>query len=99
MNGLSKVVALENAKTGITCNSICPGWVHTPLVQKQIDAIAEAKGVSGDEATSLLLREKEPTEKFTTCEDIGEMCVFLVSKAGANLTGAELAMDGGWSTR
>mmetsp|Transcript_3931 Transcript_3931/g.13918 ORF Transcript_3931/g.13918 Transcript_3931/m.13918 type:complete len:263 (+) Transcript_3931:38-826(+) len=99
LNGLSKVVALENAGNGITCNAVCPGWVHTPLVQKQIDAIAEQKGLSPEAAVADLLSAKEPTKQFTLCEDIGEMCLFLSSKAGANLTGAELPMDGAWSTQ
>ena len=64
--GLTKVTALENATTGVTCNAICPGWVLTPLVQKQVDAKALALGVSNEEATKVLLKEKEPTRQFTT---------------------------------
>lgn len=97
--GLTKVVALEAADSGVTCNAICPGWVLTPLVQKQIDAIAAADGISNDEARIKLLSEKEPTLDFTTPEDIGEMVAFLCSDAGRNITGSAYAMDGAWSAR
>lgn len=99
LNGLSKVVALENAGSGITCNAVCPGWVHTPLVQKQIDAIAEEHSLSQEEAVAHLLSEKEPTKKFTLGEDVGEMCIFLSSKAAANMTGSEIPMDGAWTVQ
>lgn len=97
--GLTKVTALENAEAGITCNAICPGWVLTPLVQKQIDAIAERDGISNDDARVKLLSEKEPTLDFTAPEDIGEMVAFLCSDAGRNITGSAYTMDGGWSAR
>lgn len=97
--GLTKVVALEAAETGVTCNAICPGWVLTPLVQKQIDAIADKDGISNDEARIKLLSEKEPTLDFTTPEDIGEMVVFLCGHAGRNITGSAYTMDGAWSAR
>jgi len=97
--GLTKVTALENAQNGITCNAICPGWVLTPLVQKQIDAIAEKDGISGDEARVKLLSEKEPTLGFTTPEEIGEMVAFLCSDASRNTTGSAYTMDGAWSAR
>lgn len=97
--GLTKVVALEAAETGITCNAICPGWVLTPLVQKQIDAIAEKDGISDDEARIKLLSEKEPTLDFTTPEDIGEMVSFLCSDAARNITGSAYTMDGAWTAR
>lgn len=97
--GLTKVTALENAESGVTCNAICPGWVLTPLVQKQIDAIAERNGISGDDARIQLLSEKEPTLDFTTPEDIGEMVVFLCSNAARNITGSAYTMDGAWSAR
>jgi len=97
--GLSKVVALENAETGITVNSICPGWVLTPLVQKQIDALAERKGLSGEEAARELLGEKQPSKRFVTPEQLGELAVFLSSDAASNMTGTALTMDGGWTAQ
>jgi len=94
--GLTKVTALENATTGVTCNAICPGWVLTPLVQKQVDAKAAALGVSNDDAKNLLLGEKEPSMQFTTPEELGELAVFFCSPAGANVRGVAWNMDGGW---
>lgn len=94
--GLTKVTALENATTGVTCNAICPGWVLTPLVQKQVDAKAVALGVSNDDAKNLLLGEKEPSMQFTTPEELGELAVFFCSSAGANVRGVAWNMDGGW---
>jgi len=94
--GLTKVTALENATTGVTCNAICPGWVLTPLVQKQVDARAAAQGVSNDEATRQLLGEKEPSMQFTTPEELGALAVFLCSAAGNNVRGVAWNMDGGW---
>ena len=97
--GLTKVTALENAATGITCNAICPGWVLTPLVQKQVDAKAAALGISNDEATRLLLGEKEPSMQFTTPEELGELAVFFCSPAGNNVRGVAWNMDGGWAAQ
>lgn len=94
--GLTKVTALENATTGVTCNAICPGWVLTPLVQKQVDAKAAALGLSNEEATKLLLGEKEPSMQFTTPEELGELAVFFCSPAGSNVRGVAWNMDGGW---
>ncbi len=94
--GLTKVTALENATTGVTCNAICPGWVLTPLVQKQIDAKAAAQGISVDAASKQLLAEKEPSLQFTTPEELGELAVFFCSPAGNNVRGAAWNMDGGW---
>ena len=94
--GLTKVTALENATTGVTCNAICPGWVLTPLVQKQVDAKAAALGISNEEATKLLLGEKEPSMQFTTPEELGALAVFFCSPAGNNVRGVAWNMDGGW---
>jgi 3-hydroxybutyrate dehydrogenase len=94
--GLTKVVALENATRGITCNAICPGYVLTELVERQIDDLARQKQISHEEASRDLLREKHPTEKFTTVEDIAAMAIFLCSAAASNITGASLLIDGGW---
>jgi len=94
--GLTKVTALENATSGVTCNAICPGWVLTPLVQKQVDAKAVALGVSNEEAKNVLLGEKEPSMQFTTPEELGELAVFFCSPAGSNVRGVAWNMDGGW---
>ncbi len=94
--GLTKVTALENAKLGITANAICPGWVLTPLVQKQINDNAAKKGISVDQAKEELLEAKEPSLQFSTPEQIGGLAVFLCSEAANNMTGASLNHDGGW---
>ncbi|MBW0170180.1 MAG: 3-hydroxybutyrate dehydrogenase [Hydrogenophaga sp.] len=97
--GLTKVTALENATSGVTCNAICPGWVLTPLVQKQVDAKAAAQGISNDQATRQLLGEKEPSMQFTTPEELGELAVFFCSPAGNNVRGVAWNMDGGWAAQ
>jgi 3-hydroxybutyrate dehydrogenase len=97
--GLTKVTALETATTGVTCNAICPGWVLTPLVQKQVDAKAAALGVSNEEATKRLLGEKEPSMQFTTPEELGELAVFFCSPAANNVRGVAWNMDGGWTAQ
>ena len=97
--GLTKVTALETATSGVTCNAICPGWVLTPLVQKQVDAKAAAQGISNEEATRQLLGEKEPSMQFTTPDELGELAVFLCSPAGNNVRGVAWNMDGGWTAQ
>lgn len=97
--GLTKVTALENATSGVTCNAICPGWVLTPLVQKQVDAKAAALGISNDEAKRQLLAEKEPSLQFTTPEELGALAVFLCSTAADNVRGVAWNMDGGWAAQ
>ena len=97
--GLTKVTALETATTGITCNAICPGWVLTPLVQKQVDAKAQQSGVSNEEAKRQLLAEKEPSLQFTTAEELGELAVFFCSPAANNVRGVAWNMDGGWAAQ
>jgi 3-hydroxybutyrate dehydrogenase len=94
--GLTKVVALETAATGITCNAICPGWVLTPLVQKQIDDRAKAEGIAADEAKAELLAEKQPSGEFATPEQMGALCVFLCSDSAAQIRGVAVPVDGGW---
>jgi 3-hydroxybutyrate dehydrogenase len=94
--GLTKAVALETATTAITCNAICPGWVLTPLVQKQVDARAVLDGVDNDEATRRLLGEKQASLQFTTPAQLGELAVFLSSPAADNIRGAAINVDGGW---
>jgi len=94
--GLTKVAALENATTGVTVNAICPGWVLTPLVQKQVDARAEQDGVDGPEAQARLLGDKQPSLQFVTPEQLGGLAVFLCSPAADQVRGAAWNMDGGW---
>jgi 3-hydroxybutyrate dehydrogenase len=94
--GLTKVVALETATTGVTCNAICPGWVLTPLVQRQIDDLAARAGIDADAAQRQLLGEKQPSLEFATPEQIGALAVFLCSDAAAQIRGAALLVDGAW---
>lgn len=97
--GFSKVLALETAKTGITVNNICPGFVLTPLVEKQIEAKAEENNISYDAAKDLLLSEKQPSGEFVTTEQLGSMAAFLCSDAGDQIRGASFVMDGGWTAQ
>ena len=97
--GLTKVVALENAATGITCNAICPGWVLTPLVQKQIEARAAKQEIPLQQAKQELLAEKQPSLEFATPEQIGAIAVFLCSDGAAQIRGAALSVDGGWTAQ
>jgi 3-hydroxybutyrate dehydrogenase len=97
--GLTKVTALETARTGITANAICPGWVLTPLVQKQIDARAADQGLSAEHAKAQLLGEKQPSGDFVTPEQLGALAVFLCSPAADQVRGAAWAMDGGWTAQ
>ena len=97
--GLTKVTALELATTGVTANAICPGWVLTPLVQKQIDDRAAREKISVEQATKELLSEKEPSQQFTTPEQLGGMAVFLCSPAANNMRGQAWANDGGWTAQ
>ncbi len=94
--GLTKVIALENAESNITCNAICPGWVHTPLVQKQIEDKAKEKGISIAESTAQLLGEKQPNKRFIKPEQIGAMIAFLCDDTGGSMTGEIITMSGGW---
>ena len=97
--GFTKSVALETATTGVTCNAICPGWVLTPLVQKQIDDRAKREGIAVDKARHDLLAEKEPSLQFTTPEELGELAVFFCSDAANNVRGVAWNMDGGWAAQ
>jgi 3-hydroxybutyrate dehydrogenase len=97
--GLTKVVALETATTGITCNAICPGWVLTPLVEKQVRDRAALCNVAIGEAKADLLSEKQPSHEFATPEQIGALTVFLCSEAAAQIRGAALTIDGGWTAQ
>jgi len=97
--GLTKVVALETATTGITCNAICPGWVLTPLVQKQIDDRAARESIPAERAKLDLVSEKQPSHEFVTPEQIGALAVFLCSEAAAQIRGTSLSIDGGWTAQ
>lgn len=95
--GFSKVLALEGAGKGVTSNCICPGWCLTPLVEEQIKGIAQKEGCSFDAAKEKLLLEKQPSKEFVTPDQLGQATFFLSSDAAAQVTGAHLAMDGGWT--
>ena len=97
--GLTKVTALETAHTGVTCNAICPGWVLTPLVQKQVDDRAAQNKMSNDDAKKALLAEKQPSGEFVTPEELGALAVFLCSPAGNQVRGVAWNMDGGWAAQ
>ncbi|HZW12129.1 MAG TPA: 3-hydroxybutyrate dehydrogenase [Noviherbaspirillum sp.] len=94
--GFTKVTALETAHTGVTCNAICPGWVLTPLVQKQVDARAAQHGLSNEDAKKGLLSEKQPSGEFVTPQQLGELALFLSSDAASQVRGVAWNMDGGW---
>ena len=97
--GFTKVTALETAGQGITANAICPGWVRTPLVEKQITALAEKNGIDQEAAARELLGEKQPSLQFVTPEQLGGTAVFLASDAAAQITGTSVSVDGGWTAR
>ncbi len=97
--GLTKVTALETAESGITCNAICPGWVRTPLVERQIEALARDQGIPVEAAARTLLGDKQPSQAFVTPEQIGAYTVFLCGDAAAQITGAALPIDGGWTAQ
>lgn len=97
--GLTKVVALENANKGITANAICPGWVLTPLVQKQIDDRAKAKGISAQQEKDSLLGEKQPMLEFSSPESLGGLAAFLAGPYSNTITGTTISMDGGWTAQ
>ena len=97
--GMTKVVALENANDNITCNAICPGWVLTPLVQKQIDDRAAKEAISPEVAAKEMLSEKQPSQRFATPEQMGAAVAFLCSDAGSSITGVSLPIDGGWTAQ
>jgi 3-hydroxybutyrate dehydrogenase len=97
--GATKVAALELANHGVTVNAICPGWVLTPLVERQLRDRAEQTGTEIAVETEQLLAEKQPMLKFTTPESIGAMAVFLCSDEAETITGATLSMDGGWTAQ
>lgn len=97
--GATKVAAIELANSGITANAICPGWVLTPLVQKQLEARAASSGKSLDDVKHDLLAEKQPMIQFSTPESIGATTVFLCSDSASTITGSALSVDGGWTAQ
>ena len=97
--GLTKVVGLETAGSGVTCNAVCPGWVRTPLVEKQISDMAAQRGISQREATEELLAEKQPSLEFASPEQLGGTVAFLCSAAADQITGTAISVDGGWTAR
>jgi 3-hydroxybutyrate dehydrogenase len=97
MLGLTKTVALEAAEFGVTCNAICPGYVLTPLVEKQIPDTAKARGISEEEVVRDVLLDAQATKQFVTVEQLGALAVFLCTDDAAQLTGAALPVDGGWT--
>lgn len=97
--GLTKTVALELAEKNITCNAICPGYVKTPLVDKQIGDQAKARGISEADVIKNVILGAQPTKQFTTVEDVGALCVFLCSDAAKNITGSIIPIDGGWTAQ
>jgi 3-hydroxybutyrate dehydrogenase len=97
--GLTRVVALEAAGQGVTCNAICPGWVLTPMVQGQVEEKMESEGIARFEAEQRILCEKQPSRQFVKAENVGSLAVFLCSESAANVTGAALPIDGGWTAQ
>ena len=96
LSGLTKVTALEGAEHGVRCNLVCPGYVHTPLVDGQIGDTAKARGMTRDEVVKNVLLAAQPTKEFVTAEQIGGFVAFLCSPDADQINGADLSMDGGW---
>ena len=96
LGGLTKVVALETAEQGITVNAICPGYVWTPLVEKQIPDTMKARNMTAEQVKRDVMLAAQPTKQFVTVEEIGGLAVFLCSDAARNMTGSLITMDGGW---
>jgi 3-hydroxybutyrate dehydrogenase len=97
--GLTKTVALETATFGITMNAICPGYVWTPLVEKQIPDTAKARGITEDQVIQDVLLHSQPTKKFVTIEQVAALAGFLASEDAASITGAIIPIDGGWTAQ
>lgn len=97
--GFTKTVALEVAERGVTVNAVCPGYVLTPLVEKQIPDTARARGITEEEVKRDVLLKAQPTKKFVTVDQLGDTALFLCSDAAASMTGTALTMDGGWTAQ
>lgn len=97
--GFTKTVALEVAEHGITANSICPGFVYTPLVEKQIQDRARERGISPERAAKDVILEPQPTKEFVKIEEIAAMALYLATPAAASINGAAMSIDGGWTAR
>ena len=97
--GLTKTVALETARDGITVNAICPGYVWTPLVEKQIEDTAKARGINREQVINDVLLAAQPSKRFATVEELGALALFLSSPAAASMTGTAFSMDGGWTAQ
>ena len=94
--GFTKTIALEGAQFGVTTNAICPGYVRTPLVEKQIPETAKARGMTEEQVIKDVLLAAQPTKKFVTTEEISDLALFLCSKNSESINGAALSIDGGW---
>jgi 3-hydroxybutyrate dehydrogenase len=94
--GLTRAVAIETAKTGVTCNALCPGTVRSPAIVARIEATAKAQGISIAEAERAYIASRHPTGRFVSMDSVAALAVFLCSPAGADVTGATLPVDGGW---
>jgi 3-hydroxybutyrate dehydrogenase len=97
--GLTKATALETAEIDITCNAICPGWTHTPLIQEQIEKRAMELNITSEEGGRALLTEKQPSKQFVTTDQLGALTRFLCTDAASQITGASLPVDGGWTAQ
>jgi 3-hydroxybutyrate dehydrogenase len=97
--GLTKVIGLETAGSGVTCNAVCPGWVLTSLVEKQISDIAAEKRISQEDATKELLTQKQPSSQFVSPAQLGGTVAFLCSEAASQITGTAISVDGGWTAQ
>jgi 3-hydroxybutyrate dehydrogenase len=97
--GFTKTIALETAEHGITVNAICPGYVLTPLVQKQIPDTAKARGITEEAVIRDVLLHAQPTRKFVTTEQLGALATFLCTSGGDSITGTALPMEGGWTAQ
>ncbi|MBY9066152.1 3-hydroxybutyrate dehydrogenase [Hyphomonas sp. WL0036] len=99
ISGLTKTTALEGATFGVRCNTICPGYVHTPLVDGQIADTAKARGMSEEQVKNEVILAAQPTKEFVTVEEVAALASFLCTDAAAQINGADLSIDGGWTAQ